>query len=192
MHGAMGMAKGRKRVIVEREPNGRAQREREYPPAQVKRLRDAAMAGLRDPEWGTELGRLYLCQIITAAMYAAGKRWREWAHDWHASIGVFPVRSTSIERGSNGMAPDPFSRRGMEIAEREREHTERFFRAHAALFAAGPGIEPIVRAVCERDEIAPSFSAQMKLRRGLNALAIYWDLTGQTKSRHGQNVSYSK
>ena len=89
-----------KRKIKARTPSGqlsRAGRQREYPPAQVRRLRDAAMAGLRDPEWGTELGRLYLEGTITAAMYAAGKDWREKAAKFVGSLGHFPVRSILVE-----------------------------------------------------------------------------------------------
>ena len=57
------------------------------------------MRGLRDAEWGTELGRLYLEGTITSAMYAAGRRWTEMAEKYRHSIGVFPVKSLSAEKG---------------------------------------------------------------------------------------------
>ena len=182
---------GRKRSMVEREPNGRAQREREYPPNQIKRLRDAAMAGLRDAEWGTELGRLYLNEVITSAMYAAGKRWREWAASYHHAIGVFPVRSASAELGRGGQQPDPDSDEGRKIAQREADAAERFFAAHAVL-VSDAGAEYAVRAVCERNETPAGFEALRKLRKGLLALVVHWDLTGTGKSRQTPNVRYSR
>lgn len=181
-HGAIGMAKnGRKRALVAREANGRAQREREIAPLAAKRLRDAALSGMRDPEWGSELGRLYLNGTITPAMYAAGKRWREQAETYHRSIGVFPVRSASAEPGRGASQPDPDSDEGRRIAKREADGAERFFAAHAALMV-DPVAESAVRALCEQNEMPDGFAQLMKLRRGLLALVAHWDLTGTGKS----------
>ena len=70
----------RRKSLALREPNGRPQRPPELPPpSEVRRLRDAALSGMRDSTWGTELGRLYLVGKITATMFAAGKRWGELA-----------------------------------------------------------------------------------------------------------------
>ena len=102
-----------------REPSGRPQREREFPPTQVRRLRDAALAGLRDPQWGAELGRLYLTQVIGEAGYAAGVRWAREAAEYHAVIGVRPTRSPAMEIGSIGHEPDPDSQRGRDVAASE-------------------------------------------------------------------------
>ena len=82
-----------KTKLRQREPNGRPQRERETPPAQVRRLREAALAGLRDPQWGTELGRLLLTKAIDEAMYAAGRRWNEDAAKYRHVIGIRAVKS---------------------------------------------------------------------------------------------------
>lgn len=176
MHGTTGMAS------KHREPNGRHQREKSPAPTQVKRLRDAALAGMTQPEWGTELGRLFLNDVITDAMYAAGKRWREWAATFHKAIGVFPVRSASPQTGRAGSPPDPDSPEGQKIARRESDAAERFFAAHAALTAAGAREERIVRALCERNEAPCGFEELMRLRKGLLALVSHWDLTSTGKS----------
>jgi hypothetical protein len=128
----------------------RAGRVREFPPAQVKRLRDAAMAGLRDPEWGTELGRLYLEGTITASMYAAGKDWREKAARYVSSLGHFPVRSLLIEGRGGSMPPDPDTPEGQKRARREADAMERFFEAHHVLLSAGKLAESAVRRLCEQ------------------------------------------
>ena len=44
-------------------------------PIAIKRLTDAAVAGLRDASWGTMLGRIYLAGKISAGEYSAGRRW---------------------------------------------------------------------------------------------------------------------
>lgn len=183
MQGNTELASRRKRkdrLVAAREPNGRIQRQSEFPPTQVKRLRDAALSGMRDPEWGTELGRLFLNNTITPAMYAAGKRWREWAETYQRAIGVFPVRSVNAERGHGGSPVDPDSPVGKIIAQREADAAERFFAAQAALVSAG--VESPVRKCCEDNQMPGDFGELMALRKGLLTLVSHWDLTGVGKS----------
>lgn len=168
--------------MVRRQPNGQPHREREFPPLQVKRLRDAAMAGMRDPEWGTELGRLYLARRISEVQYAAGKWWAETAGWYHQAIGVQPLRSPSAELGRGGSSPDPDSPKGQELATREAERAERYFEAHAVLLGAGAGAEKAVRDVCERSLCCVSASELMALRVGLFAIAVHRGLTDRNKS----------
>lgn len=180
----LAMASRRKRMAT-REPNGkpsRAGQEREFPPTQIKRLRDAAMAGLRDSEWGTELGRLLLNGVITDSMYAAGKRWAEQAARYNGVIGVFPLKSASAEGGSWSHQPDPDSPRGRAIAAQERNAMERYFEAEAVLISGGPGVRVTVRRVCEEGEVLGGYSEVLALRIGLLKLSDHWGLTGPNKS----------
>jgi hypothetical protein len=188
MHGNLMAKTGRKRSVVARETNGRAQREREFPPAQVRRLRDAAMQGLRDPEWGTELGRLNLTGKINDSMFAAGKKWAILASQYQAAIGVFPVRTASPTLGRNSEPPDPDSDEGKKIAERETNGAERFFAADAVLIQAGPGVRQIVRRVCEDNEMPCGLDELARLRAGLMHLVSHWDLTGTGKSQYVGNA----
>lgn len=182
----MGLAQmaSRRKYAANRNPGGRlseAGRAREFPPAQVKRLRDAAMAGMRDPEWGSELGRLYLNNVITEAMYAAGKRWTEQAAKYRGVIGVFPLKSSSAEGGSWSHQPDPDSPKGQEIAGKERDAMERYFEAEAVLVNCGPGVRITVRRVCEDGEVLGGYSEVIALRIGLLRLADHWGLTRPNK-----------
>jgi hypothetical protein len=177
------MAKRKNRLVTAREPNGRIQRsvERELSPTEARRLRDAAFRGLRDAEWGTELGRMCLEGAITWTMYLAGKRWREQAETYRRAIGVFPVRSASLERGSRSTTSDPDSEDGRKQAQREANGAERFFEAHARLITAGPVAESMVRLVCEEDISAASYVERVALWKGLRALVDHYNLTKQEK-----------
>lgn len=173
-----------RRLITAREPSGRPQRHRELAPSEVRRLRDAALCGLKDAEWGTELGRLYLTGAITETMYGAGKRWAEVASRYQAAIGIFPVRGPALERGARGANPDPDSDEGHKIARKEREAIEQFFAAHAVLLATGA--ELLVRRLCELND-APSGPREYgAVKRGLEALAAHWALTTKGKSENGK------
>jgi hypothetical protein len=168
------MGKRKNRLLKARTPSGqlsRAGRERELPPTQVKRLRDAAMAGLRDPEWGTELGRLYLEGTITATMYAAGKAWREKAAKYVSTLGHFPVRTILVEGRGGSLPPDPDTEEGRKRARREADAMERFFEAHHILLSAGKLAEATVRRLCEHDEGPCGMSELIALRNGLSVLA---------------------
>ena len=184
MHGGnLGMAKtGRKRAAVVREDNGRAQRERERSPTAIRRLMDAALSDMRDPQWGTSLGRLLLTSSITETMYDAGKRWVAMATKYQQSIGIFPVHTAQMEAGRRGMAPDPDTPEGQKIVEREANGAERYFEADTVLAKAGRGIRTAVRRVCEDNETPCGFDELARLRTGLMHLASLWNLTEGNKS----------
>ena len=165
----------RRKKLITREPNGRPQREaRQHSPTEIRRLRDAAMRGLRDAEWGTELGRLFLERKISAPMYFAGKRWREAAEKYRDVIGVFPIKSTSLQRGSLSHDPDPESPAGKKAHKRNAEAEENFMEAHAALVAAGMGAESAVRRLCEEDQVLTGHYDLLKAWDGLLALAVHY------------------
>jgi len=190
MHGNLGMRTGRKRNAVVR-VNGagsRAKVVREDAPTQVRRLREAALAGMADAQWGTELGRLNLTGQISDAMYAAGKKWAELAAKYHGSIGVFPVRSTTGEMGRGSSPPDPDSDEGQRVAKREREGAERFFEADKILVDCGPGVRIAVRRLCEDNEAPCLFDELVHVRFGLMSLVSHWDLTGGGKSDRRKNA----
>jgi len=164
----------KRKNLKARTPSGqlsRAGREREFPPTQIRRLRDAAMAGLRDPEWGTELGRLYLEGTITASMYAAGKDWREKAARYVSTLGHFPVRTILPEEHRASPPADPDTVEGQKRARREADAMERFFEAHHVLLSAGKMAEAGVRRLCEHNEGPCGMAELIALRNGLAALA---------------------
>lgn len=180
------MAKARKNVLVEsREPNGRRTRsnERQFSPTQVRRLRDAAMAGLRDPEWGTHVGRLFLDGTLTAEEYAVAKWWREMAATYLVAICA-PApqpKATSMEAGRGSAPVDPDSDRGREEAAQHRQTAELFLKAHAVLVAAGMMAERTVRRLCEHDEAPVGEEEKLWAICGLKRLAEYRGLTRPAK-----------
>lgn len=172
------------RLSVVREPNGRLQRdEAEHAPTQVRRLRDAALRGMADARWGTELGRLFLNKKIESPMFAAGERWTKLATQYRQAIGTpRGLRSASLERGSLGAEPDPDSPAGAEVVTHDRMISQRFVRAHAALTKSGKLSEAAVRAVCERNECIGYFNL-VNLTAGLSALAAHFRLTAPDSAR---------
>jgi hypothetical protein len=107
------------KIVPVREPKtmrpSRADEEaRDYGPGEVRRLLYAATRGLRDSEWGTELGRLYLENKITAGMYGAAKWWRDMAALYASAINApaSAPKALSLERGSKGTDVDPDSEIG--------------------------------------------------------------------------------
>jgi hypothetical protein len=175
-----------RKLVESREPNGRRQRsnEREFSPTQVRRLRDAAMAGLRDPEWGTHAGRLFLDGTLTAEMYAAAKWWRELAASYLVAICAPPPhpKATSMEAGRGSATCDPDSERGREEA-RDQAHTaESFLKGHAALISAGMMAERTVRRLCEQDEAPVGEQERQWAICGLRRLAEYRGLTRPAKN----------
>lgn len=195
MLGGLQVARTRKatktKLVLIREPNGRASRsaeEKETAPAQVRRLRDAALAGMADEQWGTELGRLFLAGQITPPMYAAGKKWAERARRYQSAINCPPAspKSCAAEDGGFSEPPDPDSVRGEEVASSDSLAVRAFQEAHAILCAAGLLAERAVRGVCERDEVMAGDIHRAALHRGLHWLVDYWGLTEapQRAKRH--------
>jgi hypothetical protein len=146
----------------------------------VKRLRDAALAGLQSEEWGSELGRLFLAGKIGPDLYAAGRRWMECAAHYRAALGA-PLphpRAVPLERGNASAAPDPDSEAGRRQAARELAAMRELREAQAVLRDAGVLAERVVRSVCEHDQAACGAREHDALARGLQSLARFWRMTG--------------
>jgi hypothetical protein len=172
----------RRKSMAQREPNGRAQRAPQLPaPSEVKRLRDAALAGMRDPLWGTEIGRLYLAGKLTSTMFAAGKRWSELASQYSQALcSPSPdPKAISLERSAGGNSHDPDSPDGRKEARRHARAVASFIDAHVALKDHGPAAARIVRSTCERGETITGHQDLIALTGGLERLAQFWGLTNQ-------------
>lgn len=173
----------RRKTMAQREANGRIQREPQLPaPSEVKRLRDAALAGMRDPLWGTEIGRLYLAGKITAAMFAAGKRWSELATQYSQALQSPAPDPKAISLDHIGRAQiDPDTAEGRKEARRHARAVQSFVDAYAALKTSMDGqvnarIASTVRETCERGAMIVGHQALIDLSRGLTILAGFWGL----------------
>lgn len=182
--------RGKYRLVQVREPSGRPSRTeelREHAPTSIKRLRDAAIAGMADPEWGTALGQLFLAQKIDGAMYTAGKRWGERAQQFYSSIGAPPIpRAIDLDGRSFSHPPDPDSPEGARQSIRDTNARTEFMAAHAVLIGAGKLAEANVRALCEDDEMPVGIEGMIAVKSGLRWLAQFWGLTNHVKNRNGR------
>jgi hypothetical protein len=175
-------------LVPVREPNGRLSRATSHEidaksPAEIRRLRDAAVAGMRDPEWGTEIGRLFLDGRLDAALFEAGKRWARLAVACRAAIAAprqLPGASAFVEK-SGGHDADPDSDEGRKRAARDRQIVAEFMEAHAVLKGAGALSESVVRNVCEDNKAIGGHGQMLALTSGLSWLAQHWGWTGARK-----------
>jgi hypothetical protein len=189
-HGGHSMANVKRKaskLVIVREPNGRlsrstAEKVEACSPAEVRRLRDAAVRGARGEEWGTELGRLFLDGKLSAPLFETGKRWARLAKAVRDVIGApgYP-RVTGFVEKSFGHDADPDSKEGQRIADRDRMLVQEMTEAHGALIGAGMLAEQAVRWVCEDDKAVESYPQQIALERGLTWVATFWGLLNAPK-----------
>jgi len=177
--------------IPAREPNGRLSRTMNpvdsASPAAVKRLKDAALKGVADEHWGTQLGHLLLDGAITEPLYAAGRRWTETVMAYYRAIGAPPPypKAISWERYEPGADPDPRSEKGKRIINKAIKAIDEMHDAYGVLRTAGLLAERVVRAVCETNATPQDWAERVALTEGLSVLALFW---GLTKQSHGSNV----
>lgn len=177
----------RRKVTALREASGKVQRQPPLPnPGEAKRLRDAALAGMRDPLWGTELGRLHLAGKISFLQLSAGKQWAEYAMRYSQALCSPPPdpRAIALGQASGRSEVDPDSYEGRREARRHIRAVESFVDAAAALRTDHAASVNIVRTVCERDETIAGHQDLIRLASGLQALVDFWGLTEAGKSRH--------
>jgi hypothetical protein len=174
---------GRKREDGEREPNGRLSRTTKKQieaknPNEMKRLRDAAILGMRDPLWGTELGRLFLRNRIDEVQFEAGKRWRNLVDTWRKNqVGpqIDPKSGLSVLFVENrGRGRDRTYDPDVVAATQETDLALRH--ALDALNGAGQLESRTVRDCCEMEIPIIGLSEIWWLRDGLDALATHWRL----------------
>jgi hypothetical protein len=181
-------ARKTKSILPIREPSGRLSRSapgvtKACSPAEVRRLRDAALAGMQASAWGTELGRLFLTGKIGAEAFEAGKWWSEMAAKYVEAIAAPAPDPRSIEPVQRGHSHpvDPDSALGREQAERDARTVAAMREAAALLAGAGTLVEATVRAVCERDEAPVGERGMRALDRGLVLLAAHIGLTNRRR-----------
>lgn len=163
-----------------REPSGRLSRsaKRELGPDSVNeivRMRAAALAGMRDPIWGTQLGRLFLTSKITAQQFRAGRQWCEVVDRWrkvHCGPSFNPKSGmASLHRVSGcgvklGDVLD--DTRDRAVTALVDEVLTGFDRG-----AADPALLAM-RECCEMDFVPVGYGGMLLLTDGLSRLAEIW------------------
>jgi hypothetical protein len=172
-----------KRKFAPREASGKVQRarvgDRRQPQptsaGEIRRLVESSLAGMRDPLFGSMLGRLLLAEKISPGEAAAGKRWGELASRYSASrLSPQAPRSVRYDADVGGRAPDPDSDAGLIDAKKDRRAAEDFREASHALHSLGNGSFKAIAAIVERGEAPTGHDQLQSLRTGLQTLATLW------------------
>lgn len=182
--------KGRKRQSGPREPAGRLARsaaapETSYAPSAIKRLTECAIRGVADAAYGTPLGRLYLEGRLSAAQFAAGRRFDRLTRAYRQAIAAPrpDPRSNALEVGPRSVDIDPESFVGHRQQAEHRASVAAMEEARAVLASCGKAVESTVRDLCEARELPAGWSGQNALCAGLTALAEHWHLTRSGRGR---------
>lgn len=166
-----------RKPMAARKPSGRirAQQQPQLPaPAEVRRLRDAALAGMRPAEWATMLGRLYLADRISTVQFSVGKRWADLAADYSLACQSPRLPRTAKFDADGSSLLDPESAKGRREAKRHARMIEEYVDGLRVLERAGKPVLCAVRNVCEHDLAPSGWNEVDALRIGLQALAAFW------------------
>lgn len=178
----MRLMAGRKRKSGKRYSSGDLIREVVPAPSAIRRLRDAALAGMADARWGAEIGRLYLAGRLNSEQYGAGCRWADLASRHSAAIGSRAgMASSSDFNRSHGTPADPDSEAGELEARRHLKDMERYQKALTVIARHGSDVTQAIRRLCEEDVhlTTPEFVHALF---GLNELVGHFGLTSSSKS----------
>lgn len=188
------MAKaGRKAQTGLREPNGRLSRAARKELGQenvneIRRAREMAIAGVRDPIWGTQIGRLFLGKQVTPEQFGAARRWAELMEKWraiHCGPRFNPKcgLASLLQGDPNEMKKNPGTGTRFEIKEDMDAHeatVTRLVNEAMDSFTRG-SVDPTLVAVrdCVELDLAPvGFGGKLLLEDGLNHLATLWNVEG--------------
>ena len=145
-----------------------------YAPAAIKRLADAAIAGMADSFWGTSLGMALLKKKISTKECATGKIWDETYRAYLRAIDC-PApdpKSLIIGEPSRGQPPDPDSIAGVIISKKDIATVKRFLSMERALNDCGLLISSATRELCESKSVRScSYEDLQRAKIGLAALS---------------------
>ena len=135
---------------------------------------DAAAEGLRDPLWGSMIGRLHLNGKISSAELATAKHWARIVANYSAACcSPRPPRTVPLD-AIGGTPVDPDSATGEREVRRHERASAAWLEGRNALRLAGRDAERVVDDVCAQDRAPAGFDDLNALRAGLAALAALW------------------
>jgi hypothetical protein len=121
-------------------------------PVETRRLRDAAVSGLRDAVWGSQLGRLHVTGALDASQLAAGKYWSELTSAYSVACRSPAGPRTVLLDAVGGQPIDPDTASGAKEIARHERATAAWIEGRDVLRKAGPAVEAAVDAVCIQDQ----------------------------------------
>lgn len=166
-----------------REPSGRLSRSARKEigadsVAEIRRVRAAAMAGMRDPIWGSELGRLFLSGKINAEQFRAGRQWAHLVARWRAihcgpKINPKPGLAALFRVGGPTSEGPTVTDT---IADQREAAVTGLIDEVLDSFPRGPSDPALValRECCELDVAPVGYGGMLLLNDGLNHLAGMW------------------
>lgn len=147
-------------------------------PTSAKRLRDAAVARMADPEWGSEAGRLFLAGKITATQYQAAKRWWSCREAYLVAIGSPMPYPLAPGGGSAHAGEDPpvDTKEGQRLLEKRHRAMDQYDDAVAAL---GTGVDLLAafRLTMEHEQAPIGAVGLSNLAWCLDRLARHWRIS---------------
>lgn len=174
----------RRKSLAQREPSGKLKRNamQEMPSAaEVQRLRTAALAGMRDAVWGSTLGWMYLNGKISAAQFAAGRRWRDLARNYASAMQSPQQPSTAKLERSASTSVDPETEEGRREARRHAQMIADYRGALTLLQHAGRVRLQAVMLVCEQNVLPVGADGADNLASGLQTLVAFWGSGGRKR-----------
>lgn len=161
----------KRKALARRENSGKVRRPPPLPsPIEVVRLRDAALAGMRDAVWGSALGWLFLCGKINASEFAAGRNWLALATRYAEALQAPRQPRTAILDAMGGTPPDPDSDVGLRVARRELMAIDDYLEALTVLQRYPAAVLTAVRSCCEQSSVPGGLMELKCLKIGLAAL----------------------
>lgn len=172
------MAKaGRKRKAGDRFPAGQIRpEEKSASPAAIRRLRDAALMGMADPQWGTVAGLFFLNKLIDEVEYEAAKRFGD-LHAQYISVigGPRPPKTSTGERPARSAQIDVDTELGEAEAKRHVAILTSYNEVHLALKMIDPATEADLIRFCSVPGESPAgHAAMLRLKDGLKSIASIW------------------
>jgi hypothetical protein len=161
----------KRKAMARREASGKIRRPPALPsPLEVVRLRDAALAGMRDAVWGSALGWLFLCGKINASEFAAGRNWLTLVTHYAAALQAPRQPGSAVLDAMGGTPPDPESLAGLREARREVLAVEDYLEALAVLKRYPSAVLTAVQSCCEQSSVPGGLIELKCLKIGLGAL----------------------
>ena len=177
---------GKRKSNAQRRPEGRID-PRSQPqlpsPSETKRLFDLVLAGVRPPEFGTQLGRLMASGRITPAQFNVGNAWATLVRSYAIACRG-PKQPGSIEMdAAGGTASDVDSEIGVKEAGRDRRIVETYLAATQLLKLAPVRSQKTLEAVVVRDEHYGTQSDLAALRAALDILSAFYSSKREKPAR---------
>jgi hypothetical protein len=182
---------GKRKNLATRKPGGALRDQPQLPsPSETKRLFDLVLAGVRPPEFGTQLGRLMASGRITPAQFNAGNAWCVLVQAYAIACRG-PKQPGSIEMdAAGGTASDVDSDIGIKEAGRDRRVVETYLAATQLLKLAPARSLKTLEAVVVRDEYYGTHDDLVALKAALDILsAFYSSKREKPKTQQQRRVS---